>query len=123
MPTKVIIIGAGITGLSTGCYAQMNGYDTQIFEMHDKPGGVCTTWQRKGYTIDGCLHYLTGTSPGHDLHRVWQDLGALEGREIINPEQLYRFEEPQGRVFNMYCNIDRLEEHMLELSPPDATIY
>jgi phytoene dehydrogenase-like protein len=120
MSAKVIIIGAGITGLSTGCYAQMNGYHTKIFEMHDKPGGVCTTWQRKGYTIDGCLHYLTGTSPGHDLHRVWQELGALEGREIINPEQLYRFEEPQGRIFNMYCNIDRLEEHMLELSPPDA---
>ena len=36
---KIIIIGAGIAGLSTGCYAQMNGYDAVIFEMHNKPGG------------------------------------------------------------------------------------
>jgi len=30
---SIIIIGAGIAGLSAGCYGQMNGYRTQIFEM------------------------------------------------------------------------------------------
>jgi thioredoxin reductase len=29
-----IVIGAGIAGLAAGCYAQMNGYRSQIFEMH-----------------------------------------------------------------------------------------
>jgi phytoene dehydrogenase-like protein len=43
MDKSIIIIGAGIAGLSTGCYCQMNGYNTQIFEMHTIPGGVCTT--------------------------------------------------------------------------------
>lgn len=38
----IIIIGAGIAGLSAGCYAQMNGYRTQIFEMHNLPGGLST---------------------------------------------------------------------------------
>ncbi len=61
MDKSVIIIGAGIGGLSTGCYAQMNGYKTRIFEMGDKPGGLCTAWQRKGYIIDGCLHWLVGS--------------------------------------------------------------
>lgn len=27
---KIIIIGAGIAGLSAGCYAQMNGFDSTI---------------------------------------------------------------------------------------------
>jgi phytoene desaturase len=36
---SVIVIGAGIAGLSAGCYGQMNGYRTRIFEMHDRPGG------------------------------------------------------------------------------------
>jgi phytoene dehydrogenase-like protein len=35
---SIIIIGAGISGLSAGCYGQMNGYNTRIFDMHDKPG-------------------------------------------------------------------------------------
>lgn len=30
----IIIIGAGFAGLAAGIYAQMNGYQTQIFEMH-----------------------------------------------------------------------------------------
>lgn len=35
---SIIIIGAGIAGLAAGCYAQMNGYDSEIYEAHDKPG-------------------------------------------------------------------------------------
>ena len=46
---SLIIIGAAIAGLATGCYAQMNGYQSQIFERHDKPGGLCTAWRRKDY--------------------------------------------------------------------------
>ena len=40
--TDIIIIGAGISGLAAGCYAQMNGYHTNIFEMHNLPGGFGT---------------------------------------------------------------------------------
>jgi phytoene dehydrogenase-like protein len=36
---SITIIGAGIAGLSAGCYRQMNGFRTRIFERHDKPGG------------------------------------------------------------------------------------
>jgi thioredoxin reductase len=32
---SIIIIGAGIAGLAAGCYGQMNGYHTEIFELHD----------------------------------------------------------------------------------------
>ena len=52
---SVAIIGAGIAGLCTGCYAQMNGYRAHIYEMHTKPGGLCTAWTRNGYTIDACI--------------------------------------------------------------------
>jgi len=45
---SIIIIGAGLAGLSTGIYGQMNGYRTRIFEHDKKPGGVCTAWKRKG---------------------------------------------------------------------------
>ncbi|MGD8736147.1 MAG: NAD(P)-binding protein, partial [Anaerolineae bacterium] len=36
----VIVIGAGLAGLSAGCFAQMNGYRSRIFEHHSRPGGV-----------------------------------------------------------------------------------
>ena len=87
---SIIIIGAG--GLTTGIYAQMNGYQTQIFEKHIKPGGLCTSWERKGYVIDGCLHWLVGSSPDASYHHMWQEVGALQDKEIINMDQFYRIE-------------------------------
>jgi phytoene dehydrogenase-like protein len=52
---SIIIIGAGIAGLSAGCYGQMNGYRVRIFEQEAGPGGLCTSWQRKRFTINGGL--------------------------------------------------------------------
>jgi len=58
MEGSMVIIGAGIAGLSTGCYARMNGYKTDIYEMHRVPGGLCAAWKRKGYTFDISMHML-----------------------------------------------------------------
>ena len=33
----LIIVGAGLAGLATGCYGHMNGYKTKIFEKQAKP--------------------------------------------------------------------------------------
>ena len=60
---SILIIGAGVGGLSAGCYAAMNGYRTTIVEMHSRPGGVCTSWTRKGYVFDGCILISRGPVP------------------------------------------------------------
>jgi phytoene dehydrogenase-like protein len=64
----ILIIGAGIGGLATGCYAAMNGYRAKIVEMHATPGGLCTSWNSHGYTFDGCIHNLAGTSAESRFH-------------------------------------------------------
>ncbi len=119
---SIIIIGAGIAGLSCGCYGQMNGYRTRIFEMHTTPGGVCTTWQRKGYKIDGCIHWLTGSSPGNSFYSVWEELGVVQGRTMVNHVGYARIEGKDGDVLVVYSEIDRLERHMKELAPGDESV-
>jgi phytoene dehydrogenase-like protein len=120
MPKKIVIIGAGIAGLSAGIYAKMNGYDAEIYEMHSQPGGLCTSWKRKNYTIDGCIHWLTGTAPVDSFYSLWLELGALQGRRILDHEVFYRFTGSDGRTFITWCNADKLEAHMKELSPQDS---
>lgn len=120
MTRTLSIIGAGIAGLSAGCYGQMNGYRTRIYEMHSLPGGVCTTWRRKGYKIDGCLHWLTGIRPGTDFHRIWEELGVIGASPLVEHDEYARIEGRDGRVFIVYCNVDRLERHMKELAPEDS---
>ena len=122
MTQSIIIIGAGIAGLSSGCYAQMNGYKTRIFEMHDKPGGLCTSWTRGGYTFDGCIIWLIGTKAGTDINRVWQELGAVQGRRFIDYAVSQRIEGSDRQALTFYTNLDQLERHMKELSPTDAAV-
>jgi len=119
---SIIIIGAGFAGLSAGIYAQMNGYKTQVFEMHSLPGGLCTAWKREGYTIDGCIHWLVGSNPEYAMYRFWQEVGIAQDREFINMDQFMRYEGEDGRTFIIYNDVDRLEKHMLELSPQDAEV-
>ncbi|MCP3898252.1 MAG: NAD(P)/FAD-dependent oxidoreductase [Desulfobacteraceae bacterium] len=116
---SVIIVGGGIGGLSAGCYAQMNDYHTQIFEMHNSPGGLCTSWHRKGYNINGCMHLLVGCNENSDFYRVWEELGAIQGRKFLKYEDFVSFEGTDGRIFTLHGNIDKLEEHMMSVAPED----
>ena len=123
MGKSIIIIGAGIAGLSAGCYGQMNEYKTQIFEMDNaNPGGLCTTWKRKGYKIDGCFEFLVGAGPGLNFYRFWEELGAVQGRDIIHQDEWTRIEGPGGKFLAFYTDIERLEQHMKELAPEDKNI-
>jgi phytoene dehydrogenase-like protein len=123
MTTKsILIIGAGIAGLSAGCYGQLNSYQTKIFELHTLPGGLCTAWKRKGYTFDGCIHWLVGSKPGTELHKIWQELGALQGKTIVNHEEFRRIEGPGGKTLIIYTDVNRLEQHMTTLAPADAKV-
>ncbi len=121
MEKSIIIIGAGIAGMSAGCYGQMNGYRTQIFEMATEPGGLCTAWKRQGYTIT-CTHWFMGAGPKSSYYKIWEELGAIQGREIVYYDEDYRYEGSDGKVFNFYTDIDRLERHMKELAPEDEDV-
>jgi phytoene dehydrogenase-like protein len=122
MSKSIIIIGAGIAGLSAGCYGQMNGYKTQIFELHDKPGGLCTAWKRKGYTFDGCIHWLVGSKAGSGMNHIWEELGATQDRQFVDHEIYQRVEGTNGQAFIIYTNVDQLEQHMKELAPADGDV-
>ena len=120
MQKKVLIIGAGIAGLAAGCYGQMNGYDTEIFELHDLPGGLCTAWERKDYVFDGCIHYLFGSGEGKPFNKVWHELGALVDRPIIDHTDFMQIASPEGETFTVYTDPDRLNDEMKSISPEDA---
>ncbi len=119
---SIIIIGAGFAGLGTGIYSRLNGYKTQIYELHDKPGGLCTAWKRKDFTFDGCIHWLVGSSPQSSMHDFWEEVGVARGREIINMDEYMRFEGADGRTVIFYTDINRLEKHLLEFSPQDEKV-
>ncbi len=118
MEKNILIIGAGIAGLSAGCYGQVNGYRTQIFELHDLPGGLCTAWDRKGFIFDGCIHYLFGSAPGKPFNQVWEELGVLKNLNLIHHTEFMRVIDSNGVTAIAYSDPDLLATHLMRLINP-----
>ncbi len=116
---SVIVIGAGIAGLSAGVYAQMNGYQSHIFEMHTLPGGLMTAWKRKGFTVEGCIHWLTGSAPGNSLYTLWEEIGLIQDRQILDLDEFMEYESKSHGKLIVYADLDRFQEHLLALSQED----
>jgi phytoene dehydrogenase-like protein len=117
---SLLIVGAGIAGLSAGCYAARSGYRVTILEMHDLPGGLCTSWRRKGYLFDGSVAGLAGTSPDMAIYRLWQDLGVIGHCPLHDPEDFGTVVGPDGRRVTVFTDVDRLEDEFLSAFPADA---
>jgi phytoene dehydrogenase-like protein len=119
---KLLIIGAGVSGLSAGIYAQMNGFDSTIYEMHSIPGGLCTSWRRRGYVFDGSIRYLANVNPKVQGYQLWDELGIIKDTSFHFYEEFVCIEGEDGRKLHIYTDIDRLESHLLELSPQDRHV-
>ncbi|PKM52155.1 MAG: NAD(P)/FAD-dependent oxidoreductase [Firmicutes bacterium HGW-Firmicutes-7] len=116
---KVIIVGAGIAGLTAGVYALQSGFDVTIYESHTIPGGASTSWRRKGYLFEGGMHWLTGSSPKTPFNKLWREVGALDDSvNIYNRDPFFAFEY-DGQTAYLYRDIDKMRQNFLEISPED----
>lgn len=122
---KINIIGGGISGLTAGCYLQMNGFETHIFEKHAIPGGLCTSWKKGEYTFDSCAHWILGSGKGSSFYKIWSELLDMEKIDFYNHNvrvvigtktHANRYGE---KNFKLYTNLAQLEAYMIDLAPED----
>jgi len=120
MAKKIVIIGGGVAGLSAGIYAKLNGFDTEIIEMHSVTGGQCTAWDRKGYRFDYCLHWLVGTRKG-PFNDLWRETNVLNDNvKIIDHEVQTKVFTENGREFILYADLNKWEQYLYKLAPEDT---
>ncbi len=117
---KIIVIGAGIAGLCAAVYAQRCGYQVEVLEMHDSPGGLATSWHRGEYTFETCLHWLFGSNPDGEMYTRWLEVFDIDKLRFVYHEEFVRIEDEHGECLRCYSNIDRLETEMLRRAPEDA---
>jgi phytoene dehydrogenase-like protein len=119
---KVVIIGAGIAGLSCGCYLQMCGIPTEILEAGALPGGLCTSWHRGPYVFDGCMRWLIGAQPPSTFHQIWNELGAIRGKKVFIHDEMLRIEGLGGQTLHISTDLDKLAEEFKRIAPEDAAM-
>ncbi|TSA28738.1 MAG: NAD(P)/FAD-dependent oxidoreductase [Bacteroidetes bacterium] len=124
---NVSIIGAGVSGLVAGCYLQMSGYHTKIFERATSFGGLCTSWKRGEYTFESGFQWLLGSGPANPFYQLWSELLEMQSIHFITHESRMDIEvkESQGptgdKIFHLYTNLDRLTSYLFEISPEDQS--
>jgi phytoene dehydrogenase-like protein len=122
MSKKVLIIGGGIAGLTAGCYLQKNGFVSEIYEAGAAPGGLCTSWKRGEYTIDGCLHWLVGSNPNDPIYDLWNELIDMGSLHFHNYQEFFRVRDKQGKEIVAYTNLEKLHRELLAKAPEDTKL-
>lgn len=102
---KAIIIGAGIGGIATAIRLQLQGWQVQICEANDYPGGKLSEIRFDGYRFDAGPSLFT-------LPQLVEELFLLAGKK---PEDFFQFEAlpvitryfyPDNTVINAYRDPD-----------------
>lgn len=120
MPKKVVIIGGGIAGLSSGIYLQMNGFDTQILEMNNEFGGSCERFEQGEFSFEGNFEYVLGTKPNELYGDLWKELFAFDFKEISYFDVFASIQLGNGSVFEFYADPERLLSEVRKFSPEDV---
>jgi len=77
---KVIIIGAGIGGLTAGNLLAQKGHDVTIFESHTSPGGYTAGFWRKGFYFEsGTLAFEASNT----IFKAMKDIGVFDKIEFV----------------------------------------
>jgi protoporphyrinogen oxidase len=109
-PLKILIIGAGLTGLSTAYYLEKLGLDYTLFEKESYVGGLCSTYRsEEGFIFDKAMHILHLNDSyvrklveelinGDLLIHPRKALVYFKGSYIPYPFQVYFYALPDKRV-------------------------
>lgn len=100
----VIIVGAGLGGLTAGAKLAKEGRSVLIIDQHAVPGGYATTYKRKGSSVEVGLHVMDGFDADDPKVGIFEDLEIFDNVELIKTPEFYRvtngetdFVMPHGR--------------------------
>jgi C-3',4' desaturase CrtD len=73
--SDVVVVGAGIAGLTAAALLAKAGLRVQLLEAHHQSGGCAGTFRRGPYTFDVGATQVAGLEPGGIHARIFQHLG------------------------------------------------
>ncbi len=75
MPKKIIVVGAGIGGLTAAALLAKRGYCVKIYDQAIVPGGCASTFKRKGFIFDVGATQVAGLEEGGIHRQIFTELG------------------------------------------------
>lgn len=116
---KIVVIGAGLGGLSAAIRLAVSGYEVTIVEKNETVGGKVNLVEANGYRFDTGASLLT-------MRRVFEDLFDFCGRriedylDIVPLDPICRYFWSDAAVFDASSNVEKTEKEIERLAPEDA---
>ena len=105
MPKKVIVIGAGLAGLSTAITLQNEGVDVTVLESSDRPGGRVTSDVIDGFICDRGFQLINANYPEIKHLEIMKEIDFVVASSVIEMarnESRIRIGDPRKAFFSVF---------------------
>ena len=115
MNKKVIIIGAGLGGISTALRLSHKGYKVTILEKHKSAGGRLNILEADGFRFDMGPSFMSMT---YELDELFKSIGRKNPVELIELDPLYQvFFEGKKNPRRIWKSLANLENEFKDIEP------
>jgi C-3',4' desaturase CrtD len=112
MAQKIVVIGAGVGGLTAAALLAKRGFDVTVLEAHVEPGGCAATFFHKGYRFDVGATLVGGFHPGGPHHIVGEQLGLRWPIRSVEPAMMVHLPD---RSITRWSDADRWREERIRV--------
>lgn len=122
MKYDIIVIGAGLAGLTASLKLAKSGKKVALFEKHSMPGGYATNFNRKNkngniYTFDVSLHSLSGTNENCCLNMLFNDLGIIDDITLLKKSEPSMIFKNNGKICYIPNSASEYKEVLIKNYP------
>ncbi len=112
----VVIIGAGLGGLSAAGYLAKAGKKVLVLEHHTVPGGYAHEFRRGKYRFEVALHAMDGAAPGGWSYPILKDLEVFDQVHFHRIDPFYTVQFPKQKIV-AYADLMMYESEMVKHFP------
>lgn len=111
----VVIIGSGVSGLTSAALLSKAGYSVCVLEMDSRVGGYLAGFRRKDFRFDTAIHWLNQCGPGGLVHNMFRFIGD----DFPKPKIQTVIRRMKGETFDylLTANPDELKEQWIREFP------
>jgi len=132
---KVLIVGAGMAGLTAGAYLCKENFDVLLIDKSDRTGGLVSTFEREGFSFDtGPRAFVNSGMVKPILKDIGVDWETMENKisiaiedEMLSVDSMDSMDEYKLMLLKLYPemteDIEKIMKSMYKLSEYTKVLY